>query len=481
MELIGRHYEQKQLQAKLSSDKAELIAVIGRRRVGKTFLVKNIYAKQMAFHMTGLYKGSVKEHMERFTALLFEAYQKKYDIEQPNNWFEAFDLLKEYIVFNKSKEKKIIFLDEFPWMSTNKSRFLTAFADFWNSFGVNQKNLIVVVCGSSASWMIKKILKNKGSLHNRITDRITLEPFNLFETELFLKKKNIIASRYDIAQMYMAVGGIPFYLDQLNMGESIVQAMDRLFYKKNAILQIEYGELISSLFDRSELHQKIIDILVAHPYGISRMQLINKGKFVSGGGLTDILDELILSGFIHKEVPYGKSIYEALYKIKDPYIFYYHKYVKTNLNVNQKIWDKISTYPSWKSWSGLAFENVCKMHIPQILARLGIQGILTSQHIWYHKGNEEMSGAQCDLIIDRSDNVINVCEIKFTQRPFLISKPYASLLNKKLTAFSHFNKTNKALFLTFISANGIEENMYSRNIVQNVIHLNDLFVPAELY
>jgi uncharacterized protein len=479
MDLIGRKYEVTQLKKKLNSDKAELIAVIGRRRIGKTFLIRNVYSKQIVFHMTGLHKGRLQEHMERFSTVLYNSYNQEYEIVQPKNWFEAFDLLKEFIKFKKSKEKKVIFLDEFPWLATNKSRFITAFADFWNTFGVWQKDLIVVICGSSASWMIKNVLKSKGSLHNRITDRITLDQFNLYETELFLRKKRIIVSRFEIAQMYMATGGVPYYLDLLDKGESIVQAMDRLFFKKNAVLQLEYDELLSSLFDRSELHQKVIEILVTHPNGLQRTSLVNKGKFGSGGGFTDIVDELIASGFLTKEVPYGKTTYEALYKIKDPYIYFYHKYVKPNLNVNQKIWEKLSMMPTWKSWSGLAFENLCKLHFSQILYKLGIHGMLNKQHIWYHKGNEEMSGAQCDMIIDRYDNVINLCEIKFTQRPFLISKSYANEIEKKITAFSHFNKIRKTIFLTFVSANGLQENIYSKNLVQNLIVLDDLFTSYE--
>ena len=475
MEVIGRSYEIDNLKQKLKSNKAELIAVIGRRRVGKTFLIKHTYANNMAFHMTGLYKGKLSEHMERFTSLLFSAYNEKYEIVPPENWFEAFDLLKEYLDYQKTKKKKVLFLDEFPWFATNKSRFLTAFADFWNTYGVWQKDLIVVICGSAASWMIKNVLKNKGSLHNRVTDRVVLEPFNLHETELFLKQKNVIASRYEITKLYMTIGGIPFYLEQIQKGESIVQAIERLFFKKNGLMQMEYNELMSSLFERSDIHRDIIELLTSNPNGLTRTALVNKGKLKSGGGVTELLEELIASGFIHKEIPYGKTTYEALYKIKDPYIYFYHKYVKNNSYLNQRIWEKLSVMPSWNSWSGLAFENVCKRHFPQIIKKLGITGILSSQHIWYHRGNDELSGTQCDLIIDRSDNVINLCEIKFTERPFLISKSYFENINRKIAVFSFFGKIEKAIFLTLISANGLIENNYSRQLVQNLITLNDLF------
>ena len=360
-------------------------------------------------------------------------------------------------------------------MATNKSRFLTAFTDFWNSFAVDRKDLVIVICGSSASWMIKKVLKNKGGLHNRVTGRIALEPFSLLETEQFLQKKGIIATRPDIVQLYMAIGGIPYYLDMLRKGESIVQAMDRICFDKDAPLYMEYDELFTSLFNKSIRHQKIIQLLANHPSGMTRESLLAATEFHSGGGFTDLLDELTYSGFIATEIPYGKTSNESIIKLKDFYTLFYLKYIKTYYGKSTGIWAKLSSMPSWKSWSGLAFENVCFRHIDGIIKALKISGILYTYHSWSHRGNDEMKGAQIDLLIDRADNVINICEIKFNHKPFIITADYANKIKTKLASFSHFTKSKKALFITFITGSGLQSNKHSNELVQNEIKLNDLF------
>jgi uncharacterized protein len=476
MDFIGRNQEKKILLDLLQSDKSELVAVLGRRRVGKTFLVKSVYKDKMLFQMTGLYKSTVEEHMERFAKRLGDAYGLEAATSKPKNWFEAFDMLQTLITKQKKNTKKVIFLDEFPWLATNKSRFLTAFTDFWNSFVADRKDLIVVICGSSASWMIKKVLKNKGGLHNRVTKRIALEPFSLAETEQFLRKKGIVIGRSDIVQLYMALGGIPYYLDMIEKGESTVQAMDRICFDKNAPLYLEYDELFGSLFNNSTRHKKIIQLLANHPMGMTRERLLASTDFHSGGGFTDLLDELIYSGFITSEVPFGKSNNESILKLRDFYTLYYHKYIKSLHGKSVGVWTKLSTMPTWKSWIGLAFENVCFYHKGCILRALKIDGILNSCHNWSHRGSEEMQGAQIDLLIDRADNVINICEIKYNQTPYVITADYAQNIKTKLASFSHFTKTKKALFVTFITSSGIQSNKYAQELVQNEVSLHDLFV-----
>lgn len=480
MYLIGRKPEKKVLLDILESDKSELVAVLGRRRVGKTYLVKSVYKDSTLFHMTGLYKSTVEEHMDRFAKRLGDAYGLDIATSPHKNWFEAFDMLQTLIEKQKKKSKKIIFLDEFPWMATNKSKFLTAFTDFWNSFAVDRKDLIVVICGSSTSWMIKKVLKNKGGLHNRVTKRIALEPFSLAETEQFLRKKGIVIGRPDIVQLYMALGGIPYYLDMMEKGESTVQAMDRICFDKAAPLYFEYDELFSSLFNNSARHQKIIQILANHPRGMTRENLLTATDFQSGGGFTDLLDELIYSGFITADIPFGKSNNESILKLRDFYTLFYHKYIKPLHGRSVGIWTKLATTPTWKSWSGLAFENVCFYHKASILKSLKIDGILNTIHSWVHRGNDEMQGAQIDLLIDRADNIINICEIKYNHTPYIITADYTQNIKTKLASFSHFTKTKKTLFVTFITASGIQSNKYAQELVQNEVDLNDLFLWMEV-
>jgi uncharacterized protein len=475
MELIGRQDEKIQLLNKLNSKKAELIAVLGRRRIGKTFLIKNVYEKNLLFQITGLYKSNVKEHMLDFTKQISAAYKNKYEIETPTNWFEAFDMLEELIDYQPKNKKQVIFLDEMPWMATNKSRFITAFTRFWNNYAVNKPNLIVVICGSASGWMINKIIKDRGGLHNRITDKLSLKPFTLKETAQFLKSKKIVCTPTDLVKLYMAIGGIPYYLEHINKGESITQAINRLCFTPLGTLQKEYKELFKSLFNKSERHEKIIQQLSNNPEGLNRIQLQKKAKFKSGGNLTDILNELIYADFVSAHIPYGKNNNDRLYKIKDMYVLFYNKYISNYLSQQTDVWTKLATKPTWHSWSGLAFENICMIHIPQIIKALKLDGILCTVHKWRHIGNKEMNGAQIDLLIDRADNIINICEIKFTEDAFVINQKVANQLKNKISSFKYFTQTKKAIHLVFISKEPVYNNIHKQSIVQNEIVLNALF------
>jgi len=476
MKVIGRGYAKKILDNKINSKKPELVAVLGRRRIGKTFLIRQHLGKQIVFHFTGLFQSNLDEHMQRFQAQLSEKMQ--IPISKPKSWFEAFDLLKNYLKGLKSKKRKVVFLDEFPWMATNRSRFLTAFTDFWNSFASSRSDLMIIICGSSASWMINKVLKNRGGLYNRVTERITLRSFSLYETEKFLQSKNIIISKYEILKLYMAVGGIPYYLDQFEKGESIIQGIDRICFHKDGLLRSEYNELMSSLFDNSEKHQSIITELHKRPQGMRRDELLLKAKIKSGGGATSLLNELEASDFISTYIPYNKKSKDRLYKLKDHYLIFYFKFIKNSRATNKGIWNKLFASQSYQSWCGLAFEHICFEHIEAINAALGIDGIYSERGSWNHSGDEEHHGAQIDLLIDRADQVINICEIKFSSNPYTITSAYAKNLQNKLSAFSHFTKTKKALFTTMITTFGINENMLSRQILQNQIKMDVLFSEA---
>ena len=475
MGVLGRKEAKATLDKKLKSNKAELIAIIGRRRIGKTYLIKNYLEKDIIFKFSGLYNGSLSEHLERFTNEVATSLKSEVPLTTPSSWFEAFDLLKIVIKTHKGKKKKVIFLDEFPWMATNKSRFLTAFTDFWNSFASERNDLIIIICGSAASWMINKVLKNKGGLYNRVTERIFLEPFTLEETKQFLVSKHIILSNYDIVKLYMAIGGVPYYLDQLEKGESTVQAIDRLCFAKNALLRLEYSELMASLFNNATSHQSIIEVLNKYPKGLLRSQIIEKTNLNSGGGATAILEELETSGFIASYVPYGKKNKDKIFKIKDQYLLFYHKFIKGTRPSSTSIWEKIFTSSSYVSWTGLAFENICLDHIDKIRQKLKIDGIHTTHSSWHNLGAGETVGAQIDLLIDRADGVINVCEMKFYNGPYTITKEYANALRHKAAIFNQTTGNKKAIFPTMITSFGLIENQHSRELIQQEVTMEDLF------
>jgi uncharacterized protein len=473
MILIGRKASKDTLKNCLESTKSSLVAVYGRRRIGKTYLIRQFFAENMVFDITGLHNGGMGDQLQHFRNTLVKAGYKD-AIEAPKTWLSAFYMLENFVDTLKTDKKKVIFLDEMPWMDTPRSKFLMAFENFWNTWCTHRNDLIVVICGSAASWMIKKILHNKGGLYNRITHQIRLQPFTLHETELFFASKGIVWSRYDIVQCYMILGGIPFYLDQVRKGESVMQFVDRICFNADGMLIYEYEELFASLFSNSERHYKIVETLATIRKGLVRDVLLQKSGMATGGSFTETLDELLASGFVESQSPFKKEKQGTLYRLADPFMIFYNQFMKGRSRKGANNWVKISGTPAWNAWAGLAFENVCMQHVPQIKEALKLTAISTEESAW--RGGDSEGKAQIDLLIERADRIIHVCEIKFSKGIFSIDKRYASELRQKLFIFGQqATSKRKTLFLTMISTFGIQPNEYSHELVQNELTLEDLF------
>ncbi|MFZ4633893.1 MAG: AAA family ATPase [Saprospiraceae bacterium] len=472
--LVGREKEINTLQSLLISDESELVSVIGRRRVGKTFLVQSVYAERIAFEITGIQHASLKEQLEHFSIVLSLAAKSNLPLEKPKSWLEAFRMLILYLENTSGADKRVVFFDEMPWLATHRSGFLNAFGFFWNSWAV-KNNIVVVICGSAASWMIQKVVHHKGGLYNRITKRIQLQPFSLHETELFLQKKGLKFNRAQIAELYMAFGGIPHYLKEIQQGESVSQNIDRICFESGGILHDEFDQLYPSLFDQSDNHIAVVRALSTTWSGLTRSEIIRISKLTNGGGLTKTIEELMYSGFITEYLPFGRIKREMVYRLTDEYSLFYLKFIETMRKEGAGIWKSFYLSPAYRAWSGYAFESICLKHLPEIKKALGISGIFSSSSAFYHKGTDGMEGCQIDLLIDREDRVINLCEIKWAASEFIISKSYAEALRKKLGLFTYYSKTKKQVFLTFISTYGLLPNEHSTGIVDNNITLNDLF------
>lgn len=469
MQIIGRNREKEKLNETLISSKPELIVVYGRRRVGKTFLIREVLKDHIVFQISGLYKGNMKDQLRNFQNELSKKDKQLSNKNIPNNWSDVFSELENYINNLSGKKKKVIFIDEFPWIATARSKFLMWFENFWNSYCTKRNDLIVVICGSSASYMVKNIIKNKGGLHNRLTAKIKLEPFNLNETKHFLQSKNIALENYDIIQLYMIIGGIPYYLEKIRKGFSVAQNIDQLCFEEGGELCNEFNEVFSSLFSESGTHIKMIRTLSETKKGISRQNLLDKCSLKQTGFTTNIFNELIETGFVKQYRPFGKKDRNSLFRLSDEYSLFYLKYIEPNTNQGKGTWNKISSKQTFKSWSGYAFENLCLNHSSQIKKKLGISGIYTNSSSW---SNEN---AQVDLIIDRDDNRINLCEMKFYNRPFTIDKKYHQNLSNKINEFKDTTNTRKGVYLTFITTFGIKQNEYSLNLVENELTIDNLF------
>lgn len=472
--VIGREEELKLLKKIETSGEPELVAVYGRRRVGKTYLIRNGFSMVPDFEFCGLHHANLAQQLESFSMALGKA-MGNIPLAIPRSWLQALDMLENYLTPLLKKQRRIIFFDEFPWIHTPRSGFLPAFENFWNTWASREKNLIVVICGSAAAWMIKNVVRNRGGLHNRVSRRLRLLPFTLKETEAFLKNRKVNLDRFQIIQLYMALGGIPQYIKEVEPGESTAQAVDRLCFQKDGLLQDEFKSLYRSLFDNAESQTEIIRTLAKTSAGLSRKDIIKACKLTSGGYATQLLEELTESGFITAYIPFGKLWKDSIYKLTDEYSLFFLHFIENSRARSKGSWLKISDKPAWKSWSGYAFENICFKHIGQIKKGLGIEDVYTEASSWRYRGEKDESGTQIDLLIDRRDLCINVCEVKFSNSPFEITKAYAENLNKKIQIFKVKSKTRKALFLTLITAFGLSNRDQYPGLVQKDLTMEVFF------
>lgn len=483
--VIGRNAEIEEFEEIYRSKKAELVAVYGRRRVGKTFLIKSFFQSKECtyFQMTGIYKGTLRQQLARFSKELGVAFYNGATLKVSADWMEAFDELTKAINQTSEKNKKmVLFFDELPWMVTRKSGAVSALEYFWNRHWSDNNKIKLIVCGSAASWIIKKIIRNRGGLHNRITHKMRLLPFNLHDTFLFLKKIGYPCDQNQALKVYMIMGGVPFYLMQLKKNYSIDQNINKLFFNSNGLLFDEFSEVFSSLFENSEQYEELISLIARHKDGISRKMLKEKNKMTGEGGrLTKRLEDLESAGFISTYIPFGHKQLGVSYKISDSYCYFYLKWIKTikhNLQQDRhsQCWKKMLHTPEYFNWMGYAFENVCYQHIPQIKSALELEDFsLSSSWRFIPKKNTPGKGAQIDLLFDRDDRAITLCEIKYTASPFVIDRQYAEQLKQKIDVFKKVTRTKKQLFLALISASGVKQSSYSRELLSGVVTSADLF------
>lgn len=450
-----------------------MLAIYGRRRIGKTFLIQTIYKDHIVFESSGLHDETLQAQLQSFWHALLRTARPGAYIVPPTSWIQAFEILRSLMESIKGGMKKVIFLDELPWFDTPHSGFLAALGNFWNTWAGKRTDIILVICGSAASWMIKKVIYNKGGLHNRVTRSIRLLPFSLKEAKEYLKSRNVNLQDYDLLQLYMAIGGIPYYLKFVKPGKSVTQNIQLLFFDKEAPLKAEFDNLYSSLFSNYHQHVSIIQALASKHQGLTRAEMLLRIGSVSSGSFTGYLMELEESGFIVSLQPFSNKKKEAIYILCDEYSLFYQKFLYRKPKAAS--WMMIASQQSYKIWSGLAFENTCIRHIEQIKRALGISGIHTDISSFISVGKGEKTGIQIDLIIDRADNCINLCEVKFYNDVFVISKSYHNELRMKCELFKTYTKTRKNIFLTMITTYGVTPNAQMLNIVSNTVEMKALF------
>jgi AAA+ ATPase superfamily predicted ATPase len=473
--IVGRESEIAVLEELLKSNQPELLAIYGRRRVGKTFLIKAYFHDHIVFSCTGQHRGKKEEQLLNFTEKLNTYFPEQASLTTAKTWQTAFNRLKDGLLSIKSKKKKVVFIDELPWLDSHKSGFLSSFSYFWNAYASERSDIIVVICGSAASWIIEKVINDKGGLHNRITKRIRLLPFNLRETQQYLLHKKINLGHYELLQLYMVMGGIPAYLNEVQRGKSVAQNIEAICFSKDGILAGEFSNLYAALFASPENHIQVIRALAKKNKGLTREEIVAIGKLTTGGTLSKVLSELDESGFIQKIYPFGKREKESVYRLTDEFSLFYFKFMHERKMNEKGQWIAKQATPSYISWCGYAFENICIKHIVQIKQALQIGGVHSDSASWIFRGNKNNKGAQIDLLIDRTDHCINICEAKFSTKQFAIDKKYADELKNKILAFRTHTNTRKTLFLTFITTYGLLDNQYKQQLADGEITMDALF------
>jgi len=468
--IAGRTREKAVLRQLQNSPEAELLAVYGRRRIGKTFLITRFFGT-FAFEFTGTYGISTRLQLINFATALGSK-------EIPKNWTEAFFLLRKKMEKTQSHRKQVVFFDELPWIASRRSGFLPAFEHFWNSWGSRQGNLLFIICGSAAAWMINRVVHDKGGLHGRVTRTMQLAPFSLCETHAYLRNRKFPDHHAQTLELYMALGGIPHYLHLAQPSLSAAQNIDMLCFEPGAPLRNEFNEIYASLFENHKHHLQIIKVLAKVQQGLTRAEIQKKTRIESGGTLSKTIEELNGSGFIGIAIPFGRTQRDCLYRLTDGFSLFHQRWIegKRPFEGAGNHWLQLRSTPRWNAWSGFAFENICLAHVNQIKAALGIAALQTESSAWrHHPKSAQDKGVQIDLLIDRNDGVVNLCEMKYSAKPFTITKKYAEDLRGKLSVFQSVTKTRKALFLTMVTTQGVADNASSRELVNNQVEVDALF------
>lgn len=472
--IIGRKEEISKLNRAYDSDRSAFVVVYGRRRIGKTYLIRKTFGEKFTFQYSGIFKTGNQKQLKTFYRNLLEQGLDPGE-EPPKDWFDAFFLL-EHLIKKSEAIRKVIFLDEFPWMDARNSQFLAAFEHFWNGWASARKDILLIICGSATSWIINKIFRNKGGLYNRVTYKLRLGQFSLYECEELVHALKLHLNRNMIMEGYMVMGGVPYYWSKLEPNMSMGMNINNLFLKADGELHGEFNYIYSSMFNCPEKYIKVVEVLSGKKSGLTRDEIITKGKLESNGQLSRILDDLIECGFVRKYCHTEKRIKDALYQLVDCYTLFYYQFVKSAHGIDEEYWVRTMKTPAHNTWCGLAFERVCLLHTRQIKSALGISGILANIYSWHVKKNDEHPGVQIDLVIDRADNVVNICEMKFAPSGYRLTDSELKKINNRLSVFSLYLPARKVALPVLITSNGVLQNNNSFEIPLQVTG-DQLFQP----
>ncbi len=473
--MIGREEEIRELRRRFASEQSEFVAIYGRRRIGKTFLVNEVFNGRFSFRHAGMEKADKRMQLESFREALRRQGLAK--CKTLHSWVQAFAMLED-LLESAGPGKKVVFLDELPWFDTPRSGFLPAFESFWNAWAVLRKDILLVVCGSATSWIVRKVLRDRGGLHNRVTRQISLQPFSLAECAQYSDYKHLGFDRGQILECYMAFGGVAYYWSLLEEGRSAAQNLDSLFFEEASELRMEFENVFRSLFKNPTRHFAVINLLGERKSGLTREEIVDGLGEESSGDITACLEELTECGFLRRYNAFGNHRKGAVYQLIDNFVLFHFQFLRHRKGNDGSFWSHSCNQPVTNSWRGLAFERVCLQHIAQIKRALGISGVLADVYSWRgHPERPGRKGAQIDLVIDRGDRMINICEMKYAPQEYVVSADEKVKMLHRVNVFREVSGTRKGILLTLVTTYGLKRNANGA-VIQNVITLDDLFAGS---
>jgi AAA+ ATPase superfamily predicted ATPase len=470
---IAREKEAHILDRLWDSTEAELVALYGRRRVGKTFLVRSILGQRIPFfELTGVKDGSTRLQLDNFAKVLSRVFYPGISVAPPKTWHQAFDMLVAAIDARPPDEKTTIFLDELPWLASPRSGLLQALDHAWNAELSRRPKVRLIACGSAASWMMKNVINAKGGLYNRVTRRVHLRPFSMLEAAAYLKSRGVRFTPMQMITTYLALGGVPYYLRLIEPELSAMQALHAVCLAPEAPLSDEFDRVFASLFEHDHEHQKIVKELAKHRYGVERKKLVKLLGKRSGGRLSNRMTELEASGFIRAFTPYGKDTRDTYYRLVDEFTLFCLRWMipvtRKGGGYTASGWQSQIRQPSWHSWAGYAFEGVCLKHADVLQDLLAFSEVPSQVGTWRHvpRGGRDGNGAQIDLLYDRDDGVLSLCEVKYRDGEYALDRGAARSLMHKLDVFQRRMKPRKRISLSLITSGSFRPNAWSQDLIE---------------
>lgn len=467
--VCGRQIAKEALDKYYRSAQSEFVAVFGRRRVGKTFLIREYLEDEIVFQFSGMANSGTEAQLQRFAQTI--ARYTKTEPQHLSNWIDALFQLERYIELLPYNGKKVVFIDELPWLDTPHSEFIPALETFWNNWASTRKDIFLIVCGSVTSWMMDNLINSHGGLYGRLTGQIPLSPFTLQECEEYFLHRGLHLSRYEICEAYMVFGGIPYYLNFIDPQRSLAGSIDFALFNPNGPLYDEYNNLFPAMFRRSENYVKVVNALSTNQYGMTRNEIIQSTNMTSGEGITRVLSNLERCGFIRKYSPLGTK--EKYYQLIDFYVLFYHRFLKDRHKISDNFWTTMQRSATFYQWAGTRFELLVMQHTQQIKKNLKIEGVQTN--IYSLRTYDTKGAAQIDAVLQRADNTANLCEMKFTEGLYAIDKTEDLRLRNRIQTLRALLPKRISIQLTLVTTYGLQSNQYT-NQVNQTLTIDDLFV-----